>query len=70
MSNVDYEIRVEETRGMRAVAKTGAWQNWERGFPKKFRRPESTEKLHWAEGKMVLDRWEARTTGDSKAYLW
>lgn len=24
---------------MRAVAKTDAWQNWERDFPKKFGRP-------------------------------
>lgn len=44
MSNVDYEIRVEETQGVRAVAETGVWQNWERDFPKKFGRPESTDK--------------------------
>lgn len=44
MGNGDYEIRVEETRGTRAVAKTGVWQNWERDFPKKFGTPESTDK--------------------------
>lgn len=42
MSNVDYGIRVEETRGTRA--KTGVRQNWERDFSKKFGRPESTDK--------------------------
>lgn len=34
---------------MRAVAKTGVWQNWERDFPKKFGRLKSPDKT-------VLDR--------------
>lgn len=51
---------------MRAVAKTGVWQNWERDFPKKFGRLKSPDKT-------VLDRrkdgprwWEGRTAGSSR----
>lgn len=38
-------------------------------FQRNLEHLKALTKQFWEEGQMVLDAWEGRTTGDSKAYL-